>query len=258
MGVQNYLRHAAALVLAVAIALLFSLSKDIQGLGKVQPVHYANNGLKSQRIELQDGSVVHLDVGAKMSVRISQKERALELEKGRALFDVAHDKRRPFSVEANGTRIVALGTQFQVEVEARRQTVDVTLEQGSVAVSDTTRSQSWREVLSPGHALHVDRNSNQRKTRRVDASAATSWSTGLLVFEGMPLQQVLDELNRYASVKVRLGDSDLADVPIGGNFAAGGDSMEFVETLEAVLPLRSVRTGANEIVLFQKLDRYGS
>jgi Fe2+-dicitrate sensor, membrane component len=72
------------------------------------------------------------------------------------------------------------------------------------------------------------------------------------VFDATPLNQVLSEINRYSRTKVVLGDASLANVPIGGNFLAGGDTEEFLETLMAVLPLRSIRTGANEIVLFQR------
>jgi transmembrane sensor len=203
---------------------------------------------------LSDGSTLHLDVGAEISVVMSPGERRLELTKGRAYFEVAHDITRPFSVTAGGTRTVALGTRF--EVALLPQAVNVSLAEGSVAITEVATPDKWREVLSPGQQLQVHADHDQRERIQVDADAIAGWSRGRLVFNGMPLYKVLDEINRYAEIKVHLGDSALANIPIGGNFVAGADSNEFVETLAAVLPLRSVRTGANEIVLFQRYETH--
>jgi transmembrane sensor len=185
---------------------------------------------------------------------MSPGERRLELTKGRAYFEVAHDITRPFSVTAGGTRTVALGTRFEVALSP--QAVNVSLAEGSVAITEVATPDKWQEVLSPGQQLQVHADHDQRERIQVDADAIAGWSRGRLVFNGMPLYKVLDEINRYAEIKVHLGDSALANIPIGGNFVAGADSNEFVETLAAVLPLRSVRTGANEIVLFQRYETH--
>jgi transmembrane sensor len=213
---------------------------------------YANHELNKQRIELSDGSVVYLDAGSKLTVAMSAQERRLDLETGRAFFEVAHDKSRPFSVSKAGTRVVALGTRFQVEVVPSNQSVNVTLVEGSVAVTNSGEADTWREVLNPGQQLLVDNLLHRHQIVRVNTDAITSWSTGFLVFDGMPLRKVLDEMNRYTKVKVLLGDSSLADMPVAGSFIAGGDTNEFVETLTTALPLKSALTGANEIALFHK------
>lgn len=246
------LRYAAALFITVGLGLFFAIFQTDAVIETAPAAVYANTGFTIRRIELNDGSVLHLDVGASITVNMSIEERQLNLKKGRAFFAVAPDKSRPFSVTASGARVVALGTQFQVEVLA--QTVNVTLAEGSVAVTDNKGPRGWREVLSPGQQLQIDQKLGHHKTKRVDTTVATSWSSGRLIFAGEPLGQVLGEINRYASTKIVLGDSALANIPIGGNFDAGGDSSEFVETLTAALPLRSVRTGANEIVLFQRYE----
>jgi transmembrane sensor len=249
----NYYRYAAAMLVFVGVAIFFTFGRD-QALDVSPTEYYVNNELNKQRIELTDGSVVYLDVGAKLSVAMSSKERHLELERGRAFFDVAHDKARPFSVNKAGTRVVALGTRFQVDVAPDNQTVNVTLAEGSVAVTNSLQADSWREMLVPGQQILIDNVLHQRQIQKVNVDDVTSWSTGFLVFDGTPLKKALEEVNRYVKVKVVLGDNSLAEIPISGNFIAGGDTSDFVETLAAVLPLRSARTGANEIVLFEKYD----
>lgn len=249
---RNQLRYAAMLVMAVGIALFVAtLQNRPTGVAETV-VAYTNAELTKRRIELNDGSVVHLDVDSNITVALSSSERRVELNKGRAYFDVAHDSSRPFAVTASGTRVVALGTEFQVELLPQKQTVSVTLAEGSVMVSEHKKRSAWREVLTPGEQLQFDEVSGRHTTQTVNTSHITSWSSGRLVFDATPLNQVLSEINRYSRTKVVLGDASLANVPIGGNFLAGGDTEEFLETLMAVLPLRSIRTGANEIVLFQR------
>jgi transmembrane sensor len=245
--------YAAAIFVLIGIASVFTLGEN--SLFDTSPsAHFVNNELRKQRLDLSDGSVVYLDAGAELSVQMKKHERLLVLESGRALFEVAHDKSRPFSVSKGGTRVVALGTRFQVDVVPENQTVNVTLAEGSVAVSNSAEVEPWREVLVPGQQLLIDNALHRRQILNVRTDMVTSWSTGFLVFDGTPLRKVLNEINRYAKVKVVLGDSSLAEIPIAGNFIAGGDSSDFVETLTAVFPLRSTRTGANEIVLFEKYD----
>jgi transmembrane sensor len=254
---RTHWRSAAVLVISVGAAALVA-SKAIHAPTGASPMTtYVNNESRERQIKLSDGSTLHLDVDAEINVTMSPAERHLELAKGRAYFEVAHDKQRPFSVTAGGTRTVALGTRF--EVALRAQEVSVSLAEGSVAITnadatDASEAETWREVLTPGQQLQIHSDHDQRERTQVDASTIASWSTGRLIFNGMPLNRVLDEINRYASIKVHLGDTELANIPIGGNFVAGADSNEFVETLAAVVPLRSVRTGANEIVLFQRYE----
>jgi transmembrane sensor len=253
---RSHWRSAAVLVISAGAAAVIA-SKAVQTpIGASPMAIYANNENREREIKLSDGSTVHLDVDSEVSVVMSPQERRLELAKGRAYFEVAHDKARPFSVTAAGTRTVALGTRFEVSVQ-QSQAVSVSLAEGSVAITDAVdvaESEKWREVLTPGQQLQVHADHDQRERIQVDARAIASWSRGRLIFNGMPLDKVLDEINRYASIKVHLGDTGLANIPIGGNFVAGADSNEFVETLAAVVPLRSVRTGANEIVLFQRYE----
>lgn len=250
---RTHWRSAAMALFGAGVAVLFAghVSEKNADFGPM--VSYANDEMHEQRIELSDGSILHLDAGTQINVVMSSTARRLELSKGRAYFEVAHDESRPFSVVAGGTRTVALGTRFEVSLLS--QTVNVTLAEGSVAITDTT-SGRWREVLTPGQQLQVHTHNDRRDRLEINANTIASWSQGRLIFDGMPLANVLDEINRYAEIKIHLGDSKLANIPIGGNFMAGGDSNEFVETLTAVLPLRSVRAGANEIVLFQRYESY--
>ncbi|WP_083224778.1 FecR domain-containing protein [Sphingomonas panacis] len=53
-----------------------------------------------ERLTLPDGSSVVLDAGAAIAVRYAESERKVELLRGRAWFEVKHDKNLPFRVSA--------------------------------------------------------------------------------------------------------------------------------------------------------------
>ncbi len=216
-------------------------------------VAYVTHSDERRTVTLDDGSQVELDVGTRIEVRMSRDRRRVELLAGRALFDVAHDSGRPFSVTASGARTTALGTKFQVQRDDGR--VVVTLAEGSVAIDrdqGEAGTASWQERLAPGEQLTIDAATAERSRHFVDAQIVTSWTHGRHVFRGTPLHEALDEVNRYATRKVRLGDPTLADLPVAGNFIAG-DSQVVVEAFAALLPLRIV-DGGTEIIVVR---RYG-
>lgn len=196
--------------------------------------------------QLADGSTVLLDAGAQVTVQMLPEARRLKLLTGRAYFEVAHDASRPFTVAAGDTLTTALGTRFAVDLgdEGTR----VTLAEGSVAVASLDAGPAWTRRLIPGQQLESHAHAAP-VTRAVDIPNTLGWSTGHLHFDGVALRDVVAEWNRYARVRITLGDNSLADSRIVGTFEAGGDSNEFVSALSAVLPIRMLSVGAQEILL---------
>jgi len=87
----------------------------------------------------------------------------------------------------------------------------------------------------------------------VDVNTTMSWTHGRHMFRGTPLQAAIDEVNRYAEKKIRLGDATLATLPVAGNFIIG-NSEAIVEAFAAVLPLRAVEIDDREIILFRSFS----
>jgi transmembrane sensor len=213
------------------------------------PLTYASSEHARRDVTLTDGSVVHLDVDSEISVSFSSGQRDITLMNGRALFEVAHDASRPFVVSAGQSHTTALGTHFQVQREAEH--VLVTLTEGSVAVTGNEAQSSWRERLSPGEQISLGADGQIHEKRAVDTQAVTSWSRGRLAFRGTPLAEALQEVNRYGRRKVRLGDEDLAELPVDGNFIAGETDL-IVSAFAAALPLRIAEGDVGEIILFRR------
>ena len=243
-------RRRWAVPAALAASLVMALvAVRLGGVGEhAQPPELFATRMDEQRdITLADNSVVHLDVGSEITVNMTGRSREITLTRGRALFDVAKDRERPFAVTAGGTRTTALGTRFQIQTSSER--VVVVLTEGSVSVARP----DWEERLAPGEQLSLEGAGTAPVKRSVDTHVATSWSRGRLVFRGTPLAEALEEVNRYSTRKLRLADPSLATLPVGGNFIAG-DSELVLSAFVAALPLRSVDGGGGEILLFRRYE----
>lgn len=244
-------RVGVGLAASLAVALLVRQGTSPAVTNSPQSVAYESTGHERRAITLDDGSRVELDVDSRIEIRMSAKRREIELTAGRALFEVAHDQDRPFSVTAAGSRTTALGTKFQVWRDNAN--VEVTLAKGFVAVDRSDRGstgEGWSERLSPGEQISIDTTTQRRQRRVVDVNMTTSWMHGRHIFRGTPLHDAIDEVNRYATRKIRLGDESLANLPVAGNFIVG-DSEVIVEAFAAVLPLRAVDGGDREIILMR-------
>lgn len=222
-----------ATLAAALVALVVAVALRDQLWPKPEPTPYRTATSERRDVTLEDGSTVHLDVATELSALMTSKRRSVEMRRGRALFDVADEAARPFTVEAGEAQITALGTLFQVQREPGRTTV--TLAEGSVSVAD--RRAAREERLVPGEQLRIDDDSGSWTRHTIDPEAATSWSRGRHIFRTTPLAEALEEVNRYATTPVRLADPAFGDLPVSGTFVAG-DSELIVSALVAVLPLQ--------------------
>jgi transmembrane sensor len=247
-------RIAAGLAAISAFAVLAMQYSSSRLADAPQWVTYESTDAGRRTVRLDDGSVLELDVNTRVAIRMTAERRQIELISGRAMFDVAHDAGRPFSVTAAGSRTTALGTKFQVMRDDTN--VEVTLAVGSIVVDRAERrstGEAWSEHLTPGEQIDIDTQTERRERRTVDVNVAMSWMHGRLIFRGTPLHAAIDEVNRYAARKLRLGDASLADLPVAGNFVAG-DSVSMVDALAAVLPVRAV-DGDREIILLRRRNQ---
>ena len=229
---------ASVCLLAVMLGLRFI------GAAPVAVVYASAGALRE--IGLEDGTRVQLDVDSELAVRFDEGARSVELRRGRALFDVAHEAHRPFTVDLGDSRVTVLGTRFQTARSS--DDVSVTLDRGSLRLDGGTETAVRSERLVPGDQVgYSPQAPSAWRKRSVDSAAAIAWSRGRLVFRATALADAVREVNRYASPKLRLADASLSDLQVSGNFIAG-DSDLIASTWAATLPLRAEKRG-DEIVL---------
>jgi len=207
---------------------------------------YATQIGEQRSFALADGSTVELNSRSKVRVRYSQAERALQLLEGQALFRVAKDPSRPFIVTADGTRVRAVGTQFDVNkrrggtvvtvvegrvsvltnvVDARVDLIDVEMSVPSMPRSadagqaDRNREASASILLTAGEQITVT-DTTAKEITRPDVARALAWTQRQLVFDAATLSEVAEEFNRYNQRQLIVQDPDLYEFHISGVFAS--------------------------------------
>lgn len=196
-------------------------------------------------VQLEDGSRIRLDTDTRVSVGIGAK-RMIQVHRGRALFDVAHDPTRPFEVTAGAMQVRALGTKFEVDAAVNRE--QVALLEGRVEVSANGVGTSFSPLtLAPGQAVRVSR-TGLGKIFIADSDAIEAWTQGRLDFHETPLVTAVEEVNRYAQAPIRLTTARWADQKVNGGFAVG-DVRAFVEAVTTLYPLKAVSMADGSIEL---------
>jgi len=216
------------------------------------PRTFSTSAGQTSTFTLPDGSKVTLDEGSVLRTHETARRRDMELVRGRAFFRVAKDPSRPFVVAARGRTVTAVGTAFDVSLEASR--VRITLLEGKVKVDAPVRASTRSAAptvqsteMTAGSQLVAPDNGSWRMAK-VDASEEVSWAAGQLVFAGRSLAQVAEELNRRSDKKVVIRDPAVARAVISGSFDTG-DVEGFVRAVEGYGLARVERENPQSIEL---------
>jgi transmembrane sensor len=195
---------------------------------------------------LADGSRLSIEGGGAVAVRLGRHARDLELTRGQARFEVAHDKARPFSVTVGDQVVVATGTMFNIDRLSERSVVS--LLEGRVIIHPV-RGEGPTLVLAPGEQA-VLRPGSLPLRQTADVRSAAAWRNGRLIFDDTPLAEAVERVNRYGA-NLRLGDEALARLRVTGVFKAG-DNAAFVEAITAYLPIAARRGADGRTALVQR------
>jgi transmembrane sensor len=256
---RRYLKLAAGLGLSAAAVILAASSWLLW-----QSYHFDiyQTRVGERRTEtLSDGSELTLDSNSEVRVRYGRHSRELVLSKGQALFSVAHDVLRPFSVAANRHQIIATGTSFNVDLLGSQ--LLVTLLEGHVVVmphegdndpagpqpplAGSTEQSDARIDLDAGEQL-VLAQSHLPSITRVNVDHAVAWERGRLVFEDESLGSVVRRVGRYSAHSIVIADETTSQLRISGVFHEG-DVEGFIGTLVNYLPVRAQRQQDGSVVL---------
>lgn len=183
-------------------------------------------------VVLADGTVVVLNTNSQIEVAYSSSARVLHLIRGEIHVEVFDDPARPLSVLAADRIVQALGTAFSVEITQNQQ-IDLVVTEGAVVVA--VRATSVQGLTAPPRLPPSDQNtinagenlligSTDELITQVTAEeieVKLSWREGSLTFSSEPLENALQEMERYTTVKFVFIDEDLKTQAVSGRFRAG-------------------------------------
>lgn len=220
--------------LAAAASVAFIVTRD-----QPTPIQYSADKGEIRVISLSDGSLVTLDTASTIAVSMLAQERRVELVTGRALFDVAKDKARPFVVTTSGLRVKAIGTSFSVS-NLEKLPFEVLVREGIVDVSSPSADHATR--VGANMRVLAEDNNKKGPFSVTSVSPATvtselSWQQGLLSFEDVRIGTGALMFSRYSGPKIVIPDPMIADITMTGLFASN-DPMSFARAAATSLNLK--------------------
>ncbi|KVM99839.1 FecR family protein [Burkholderia stagnalis] len=172
---------------------------------------------EQRQVALAANVTVELNTQTRVDVLpASVAARGVEVVAGEAEIDAAAPPGgaaalRPVVVVAGGGRMQA--TVARINVRRIGAQVCVTCLSGTVALA---HPRGARTLRADDQVIYDDR--GMRPVSRVDPGAVSAWRRGMLVFNGVPLADVVDEINRYRRGKVVLRSTALGANRIQAQF----------------------------------------
>jgi ferric-dicitrate binding protein FerR (iron transport regulator) len=208
---------------------------------------------KEKRITLADGSVIVLFNNSEITYKKPFTKRDISLS-GKALFRIAKDATRPFTVASGAITTTALGTEFTVTAYNHHKQLLVRLYNGRVVIKPVEKGNSLMKkdvYLSPGQEFVygpdgtlVRTFGNQQQRENKDQIATTdnpslpvntkgTWH----MYNNQPLSQVLDHLSAMYGVTIVYEEKDVHQKYFVGQF----------KTTDSIATILKLITKANKL-----------
>jgi transmembrane sensor len=204
-----------------------------------------------ENIALADGSAIQLNTDSEIRARLTAHVREIQLIRGEALFKVANDRQRSFTINAANVAVHVNQADESAAALAVRvrapSAIDISVTRGSVVLEPAERllDIAFRHAAVPTSTIvegdmaavrpegvHLTRVGLEELNRKL------SWTAGLLSFQGETLAEVTDEFNRYNRKHLIVTDPVIANRRIGGAFQAT-DPESFVSALRKGFGVRA-------------------
>lgn len=234
---------AAAIIAVGSLCILFwqnnrTASRQVAAVTvdsavRSRPVQINNTSDTIQQYQLKDGSVISLAANSRVEYQqpFTNNKRDIWL-KGKALFKVAKDASRPFTVYSGDISTTALGTVFTITAFDNEPQVKVQLHEGKVVVKSITqkgRKPMADAFLLPGQELayHIqtatsniykqsiatDNKKNNHAVKLLPPGSRTGMEA---TFEQEPLVNVLQQLAKSYRVRLQYNVDDLQYMDYSG------------------------------------------
>lgn len=222
------LKVAASLLLIMGAGMLLWLLRP--PAGKWQEV-YASKTQPLQFV-LDDGTQVWLNAGSglRYPAHFTGTTRKIELLSGEVCLDVKQDPAHPFIIKSGAVNTRVLGTVFNVRNYPQLAVLQVTVQQGKVAVQSDNAAGKEMVVL-PDEQLTINTGSPAFSKTRVDGKAVNAWTTGKLLFNNERLDMIALQLENKYNKQISFADTTLGAYRITAGIEATDSLREVLDML---------------------------
>lgn len=192
------------------------------------------------RLALRPTEGVDVELSSRTAVSLIDGGQGIRLIAGES-YVAAASPPRDFTVETDRMRIMARQAEFNVQ--ALGQFERVTCVTGELRCATPVGA----TLLGANQALTLEADGRPRRSA-VDAAKESAWRRGLLIFEGTPLAEVVEQINLYRPGRIVLTDSSLGQLPLNAVFHTA-QIENSVSQIEQLLNLRARHLAGGVVLL---------
>lgn len=229
---------AAVLIIAVAGWLVYNAASNSSATTMVNKQTFANTFIDT----LTDGSIITLNKNTKLNYpsAFTGKTRTVQL-KGEAFFKVAHDKAKPFIVNANDITITVVGTEFNVK--NYDSSTQVIVESGIVRVSKGSNSIE----LHKGEQVMIKNSHASFEKSMTKDSLYNYYRTKEIICSNTPLPAVIATINEAYNAHIVLGNPALNQLQLSATFK-DEDLQTIITIIQQTFDLKVTSQGDSTIL----------
>ncbi|NME67531.1 FecR family protein [Flammeovirga aprica] len=146
---------------------------------------------------------------------------------GEGIFEVHHDPKRPFSIDANEIEVSVLGTVFKVEANKNQKEIKVDLLSGKVAIS---KDKKMVAILDPQESIVYNKLDQKFLKKRFVYKEWKAWKEQVLFFNEVPMSKVVTVLENSFGIDFIL-DEKIENRILRGEFSANESLEDILKTL---------------------------
>lgn len=178
-----------------------------------------NDGQTTKKIRLEDGTMVYLEKGSRLSfpVHFETKRREVVLS-GEAFFEVTENPAKPFYVYANELITKVLGTSFRISALENGKQVTVKVQTGRVSVFKQNRvdiadPETKGLLLLPNQQAIFNRTNEMLNRSLVEVPVPIQAQSPLIKrqFDEVKVAKVFEEMEKLFGVEIRYNEDTLSD-----------------------------------------------
>lgn len=222
-AILQFYKYAAIIVIAI---LLGSVSYYIGFRNQTTEIYseiISNENQVVNEYVLPDGSMVALNSNSKLTFPKQFKPDVREVTiEGEAFFDVKPNPEKPFIINAGNAQVKVLGTSFNVCAYPETETVEVVVATGKVQVTNLNP----KEISSINNEVFLiqgekgtlfNNQSILEKTENKNPNYL-SWKTHDLIFDEVPLNEVIKCLKKVYHVDIQVDEPEINDLLLKAHF----------------------------------------
>lgn len=209
---------------------------------------------ETKDVVLSDGSKITLGAATHIEFAASADARKVTLLGGAAVFDVASDPDRPFTIAADKFTATVVGTVF--DVRSNGGVVRLSIVEGAVDVAhplvingDASGIISQKSLVA-GQQIRATASDGLASATPFKEEDFAAWREDRLGYVGATLEELIADANRYSKREIILEEGLQSTISERATFTFNGNDVpRLLSTLPALFPVAIDDQGAGPIVV---------